>query len=49
MTVRDIERHPHVTLGVDVAPAAISMITDAMLEEIKAWQTRPLDPVWPII
>lgn len=49
MTVRDIERHLHATLGVDVAPATISMITDAMLEEIKAWQTRPLDPVWPII
>jgi putative transposase len=49
MTVRDIERHLHATLGVDVPPATISAITDAMTEEVKTWQNRPLDPVWPII
>lgn len=49
MTVRDIERHLAATLGVDVPPATISVITDAMLDEVKTWQTRPLDPVWPII
>jgi len=49
MTVRDIERHLHATLGVDVPPATISAITDAMGEEVKTWQNRPLDPVWPIL
>jgi putative transposase len=49
MTVRDIERHLYSTLGVDVPPATISAITDAMLTEVRTWQTRPLDPVWPII
>jgi putative transposase len=49
MTVRDIERHLHATLRVDVPPATISAITNAMLDEVKAWQTRPLDPVWPIV
>jgi len=49
MTVRDIERHLHATLGVDVAAATISTITDAMLDEVKTWQSRPLDPVWPIL
>lgn len=49
MTVRDIERHLAATLGVDVPPATISAITDAMLDEVKTWQTRPLDPVWPIV
>jgi putative transposase len=49
MTVRDIERHLNTTLGVDVPAATISAITDAMLDEVKTWQTRPLDPVWPIL
>jgi putative transposase len=49
MTVRDIERHLHATLGVDVPPATISAITDAMGEEVKTWQNRPLDPIWPIV
>lgn len=49
MTVRDIERHLQRTLGVDVPAATISAITDAVLDEIRTWQTRPLDPVWPLI
>ncbi|MGH3521690.1 MAG: IS256 family transposase [Mycobacterium sp.] len=49
MTVRDIEHHLARTLGVEVSRQSISTITDAVLEEVKAWQTRPLDPVYPII
>ncbi|MGH8861415.1 MAG: IS256 family transposase [Jatrophihabitantaceae bacterium] len=49
MTVRDIEHHLARTLGVEVSRQTISQITDAVLEEVKAWQTRPLDPVYPII
>ncbi len=49
MTVRDIEHHLARTLGVEVSPDTISKITDAVLEEVKDWQARPLDPVYPII
>jgi putative transposase len=49
MTVRDIEHHLHRTLGVELSHETISNITDAVLEEVKAWQHRPLDPVYPIV
>ncbi len=49
MTVRDIESHLARALGVEVSRESISKITDAVLEEVKAWQTRPLDPVYPIV
>lgn len=49
MTVRDIEHHLARTLGVEISRDTISKITDAVLEEVKAWQTRPLDPVYPIV
>lgn len=49
MTVRDIEYHLARTLGVEVSHDTISKITDAVLEEVKAWQHRPLDPVYPIV
>lgn len=49
MTVRDIESHLARTLDVEVSRETISKITDAILEEVKAWQTRPLDPVYPIV
>ncbi|TCN29639.1 mutator family transposase [Kribbella orskensis] len=44
MTVRDIEHHLARTLGVELSHDTISKITDAVLEEVKAWQSRPLDP-----
>ena len=49
MTVRDIGHHLRRTLGVDISHETISKITDAVLEEVKAWQSRPLDPVWPLV
>jgi putative transposase len=49
MTVRDIGHHLRRTLGVEVSHETISKITDAVLEEVKAWQSRPLDPVWPLV
>ncbi len=49
MTVRDIAFHLHRTLGVELSHDTISKITDAVLDEVKAWQTRPLDPVYPIL
>jgi putative transposase len=49
MTVRDIEHHLARTIGTEVSRDTISKITDAVLEEVKAWQTRPLDPVYPVV
>jgi putative transposase len=49
MTVRDIRDHLADIYGIDVSPDLISKITDAVLEEVKEWQSRPLEPVWPVI
>ncbi len=49
MTVRDIAFHLERTLGVELSHDTISKITDAVLDEVKAWQHRPLDPVYPIL
>jgi len=49
MTVRDIGYHFERTLGVELSHETISKITEAVAEEVKAWQTRPLDEVYPIV
>jgi len=49
MTVRDISHHLHRVYGSEVSPDTISTITDEVLEEVKAWQQRPLDEVYPIV
>ncbi len=49
MTVRDIGDHFERTLGVELSHETVSNITDAVLEEVKDWQTRPLDEVYPIV
>jgi putative transposase len=49
MTVRDIQHHLARTLGTDLSPDTISTITDAVLEEVKAWQARPLEEIYPIL
>ena len=49
MTTRDIQAHLAEVYGTEVSPALISRVTDVVAEEITTWQTRPLDPVYPII
>lgn len=49
MTVRDIQHHLARTLGTELSHDTISRITDAVLEEVKAWQNRPLEELYPII
>ncbi|MGW0227767.1 IS256 family transposase [Actinopolymorpha singaporensis] len=49
MTVRDIKHHLARTLGTDLSHETISNVTDAVLEEVKAWQSRPLEEIYPII
>ncbi len=49
MTVRDIRAHLAEIYDVEVSPDLISRITDAVLEEVRDWQARPLDRVYPVI
>ena len=49
MTTRDIRGQLEDLYGVDVSPTFISTVTDAVLDEVRQWQTRPLDPLYPIV
>jgi putative transposase len=49
MTVRDTRAHLQEIYGVEVSPELISKVTDAILPELRAWQQRPLDAVYPIL
>ena len=49
MSVREIAGHLRELYGVEVSPDLISTVTDAVLDDITAWQARPLEPVYPIV
>ena len=47
-TVREIRGHPEETYGAGVSPTPIPSVTDAVFEEVKAWQPRPPDALYPV-
>ena len=49
LTVREIQSHLEEMYGTEVSPTLISNVTDAVSEDVKAWQARPLDAVYPIL
>ncbi len=49
MTVREIQGHLEEMYGTEVSPTLISSVTDAVIEEVKAWQSRPLDALYSIV
>jgi putative transposase len=49
MTVREIQGHLAELYGTEVSPDLISRVTDAVLDEVREWQNRPLDPVYPVV
>ena len=49
MTVREIQGHLAELYGTDVSPDLISRVTDGVLDEVRDWQNRPLDPVYPVV
>jgi len=49
MSVREIQAHLTEMYGTEVSPSLISTVTDAVLEEVKQWQSRPLDAVYPVL
>jgi putative transposase len=48
MSVRDIEAHLRSLYGVEIGRDTISRVTDAVLADVEAWRTRPLERVYPI-
>jgi len=49
MTTRDIVETFAELYGADISPALVSQVTDAVLDKVTEWQTRPLDAVYPIL
>jgi hypothetical protein len=49
MSTREIVGHLRELYGIDVSPDLISTVTDAVLEEIAAWQARPLEAIYPLV
>jgi putative transposase len=49
MSVRDIVHHLRQVYGTDLSAETVSRITDAVLQEVRAWQDRPLDPVYAAV
>lgn len=49
MSVRDIARHVRQTAGVDLSHDTVSRVTDQALEQMREWQSRPLEAFYPVI
>ncbi len=49
LTCREIQQHLEEIYQVEVSPALISNVTGAVMEEVTAWQSRPLEAVYPIL
>ena len=49
MSTREIAGHLNEFYGTEVSPELISTVTGAVLEEVAAWQARPLEPLYPIV
>ncbi len=49
MTTRDIKAHLEKIYGIEVSPELVSRVTDAVMDEVREWQTRQLDKTYPIV
>ena len=49
MTVRETQVHLQEMYGTDVSPSLISSVTDVVADEVKVWQARPLETIYPIV
>lgn len=49
MSTRDIQDHVRELYGIEVSPDLVSVITDAVIDEVTAWQARPLEPTYAIV
>ena len=49
MTIREIQGFLADQYGTEVSPEFISSVTDAVIAEVTAWQSRPLEPMYPVV
>lgn len=49
MTMREIQGFLQESYGVEVSPEFISSVTEAVMAEVTAWQSRPLEPMYPVV
>jgi putative transposase len=49
LTVREVQAHLQEMYAVEVSPDLISKVTDAVMAEVTAWQSRPLEPMYPVV
>ncbi len=49
LTTREIQSHLEGLYGPDISPTLISTMTDAVLDDVRLWQSRPLETVYPIL
>lgn len=49
MTIREIQHHLAATVGTDLSHETISNVTEAVMDEVVAWQNRPLEAFYPVI
>ena len=49
MTTREIQGHLEEIYGVEVSPGLVSQVTEAVQDEVRAWQSRPLEATYPIV
>lgn len=49
MTTRDIQKHLHEIYNVEVSPELISNVTDAIMDDVREWRTRPIDSIYPVV
>jgi transposase-like protein len=49
LTVREVQAHLLDMYAVDVSPDLISKVTDSVMSEVTAWQSRPLEPMYPVV
>ena len=49
MSTRDIQAHVRELYGIEVSPDLVSAVTDSVIDEVSAWQTRPLESTYAIV
>ena len=49
LSVRDVQAHLREIYGVEVSSGLISQVTDAVMDDARAWQQRPLEDVYPVL
>jgi putative transposase len=49
MSTRDIQGHVRELYGIEVSPDLVSAVTDSVIDEVNAWQSRPLEPTYAIV